>query len=491
MGIATDQAEAGTRPSEADNQRSIGCLQTNPILKYVGLSLLLAYHYVLWFVHDSFVDTQLLSNQITYAWLVNLVATSLSMLVTGVLLGRKRHLSDVKWLSYGLPVALGLCTLVLQFLPGLHPGNLAIFAMAFLTGAMEGLVLILWGECLTRLHAKFSVVHIGTTFGATLVLCIGIGSVIPSFLTPFFTALLAIASGVLLVLMSTRIEGSYPQLLPRKTSRRALINVFIVCGISFLTGIACYFLAAIIPWQELPMSSACFTVGIAVAGIALFVMSLICLPLKNSQSIFKIFPWLLVLTVVAFSLFLADHYFYFDAFIVALSVSSLLEVSLIMYFGILVQRGFFAPALAFMMSFASIRLGISIGNGLALFYESMPTVAMRITPETCLVFICLIVVALIPMSKRESVIIGMTSEPAAPAEADVICGQIIDEFCLSDREGEILKLIARGNTAKTIATKLVISPHTVNTHIRHIYEKVDIHKRSELLEYINMRRSDG
>lgn len=195
--------------------------------------------------------------------------------------------------------------------------------------------------------------------------------------------------------------------------------------------------------------------------------------------------------MVAFSLFLADHYFYFDAFIVALSVSSLLEVSLIMYFGILVQRGFFAPALAFMMSFASIRLGISIGNGLALFYESMPTVAMRITPETCLVFICLIVVALIPMSKRESVIIGMTSEPAAPAEADVICGQIIDEFCLSDREGEILKLIARGNTAKTIATKLVISPHTVNTHIRHIYEKVDIHKRSELLEYINMRRSDG
>ena len=40
------------------------------------------------------------------------------------------------------------------------------------------------------------------------------------------------------------------------------------------------------------------------------------------------------------------------------------------------------------------------------------------------------------------------------------------------------------------AEKLVISPYTVNTHVRHIYEKMQIHKRSELLNYLNMQRSD-
>ena len=53
-----------------------------------------------------------------------------------------------------------------------------------------------------------------------------------------------------------------------------------------------------------------------------------------------------------------------------------------------------------------------------------------------------------------------------------------------------MKLIARGNTVNSIANKLYISPHTVNTHIRHIYDKVGIHKRGELLEYINMKKEE-
>mgnify|MGYP002151089938 CR=1 FL=1 len=44
--------------------------------------------------------------------------------------------------------------------------------------------------------------------------------------------------------------------------------------------------------------------------------------------------------------------------------------------------------------------------------------------------------------------------------------------------------------ASAVAEKLVISPYTVNTHVRHIYEKMQIHKRSELLNYLNMQRSD-
>lgn len=63
--------------------------------------------------------------------------------------------------------------------------------------------------------------------------------------------------------------------------------------------------------------------------------------------------------------------------------------------------------------------------------------------------------------------------------------ELAKEFSLSAREREIVMLIARGFTTDNVAKKLVISPYTVNTHIRHVYEKIGIRKRSELIDYIN------
>ena len=53
---------------------------------------------------------------------------------------------------------------------------------------------------------------------------------------------------------------------------------------------------------------------------------------------------------------------------------------------------------------------------------------------------------------------------------------------LSARELEVLEDFARGRTAVSIAEKLFISPNTVKTHLRRIYEKGGIHSRQELLD---------
>lgn len=59
--------------------------------------------------------------------------------------------------------------------------------------------------------------------------------------------------------------------------------------------------------------------------------------------------------------------------------------------------------------------------------------------------------------------------------------------CLTEREREILKLVAEGHTNNQIAERLIISPKTVDTHRTHIMDKLNLHSRAELVKYA-MRR---
>ena len=56
-----------------------------------------------------------------------------------------------------------------------------------------------------------------------------------------------------------------------------------------------------------------------------------------------------------------------------------------------------------------------------------------------------------------------------------------DQKHLTSSEVEIVKLIANGLTTKEIATKRNISYHTVNTHRKNIFRKVEVSNASELI----------
>ena len=54
---------------------------------------------------------------------------------------------------------------------------------------------------------------------------------------------------------------------------------------------------------------------------------------------------------------------------------------------------------------------------------------------------------------------------------------------LTDRERQVLALIAQGRTSPEIATELFLSPHTVQTHRDRIMAKLDLHSKAGLIRY--------
>lgn len=58
---------------------------------------------------------------------------------------------------------------------------------------------------------------------------------------------------------------------------------------------------------------------------------------------------------------------------------------------------------------------------------------------------------------------------------------------LSDREKEVLRMVASGHTNAEIAAHLAITPMTVNTHIRNIYRKLQVRTRAQAVRFASLR----
>lgn len=66
------------------------------------------------------------------------------------------------------------------------------------------------------------------------------------------------------------------------------------------------------------------------------------------------------------------------------------------------------------------------------------------------------------------------------------CTEVCDEYHLSQREAEVLGLLAQKKTISEVEEELFIAEGTAKAHMRHIYEKLDIHSRQELFEILDV-----
>ena len=72
--------------------------------------------------------------------------------------------------------------------------------------------------------------------------------------------------------------------------------------------------------------------------------------------------------------------------------------------------------------------------------------------------------------------------PDAPASS-----LVLHEVLLSERETEVLRLVAQGYVNKEIAQRLEISPATVGSHIKNLYRKLAVHSRVQVVRVAQER----
>lgn len=115
--------------------------------------------------------------------------------------------------------------------------------------------------------------------------------------------------------------------------------------------------------------------------------------------------------------------------------------------------------------------------------------ALVVGPTTIALLAVSLVVYLVLGSLRGP---GLPCVVGAPASDGVSLADVADrmaaEGMLSPRESEVLALLLAGRSGVYIADELGLSPSTVKTHVRHVYEKLGVSSKQQLIDLARVRR---
>lgn len=91
---------------------------------------------------------------------------------------------------------------------------------------------------------------------------------------------------------------------------------------------------------------------------------------------------------------------------------------------------------------------------------------------------------------ERALVAAAAGEPVfSPSLAALVLGEFrrmakaTDANPLTERERDVLQLVARGHTYKEIGVELTISPKTAENHVRNILGKLHLSRRSDLVRY--------
>lgn len=148
---------------------------------------------------------------------------------------------------------------------------------------------------------------------------------------------------------------------------------------------------------------------------------------------------------------------------------------------------------------ACMYTGMAAGYMLsAVLHPFVESGAIRISSVVLIAVLCLVVIAflVLPESAVHSLLAikkpdRKSEEPAEKTGAATVslsleerCAGVARQYGLTPREQEVLVFLARGRTLSIVARDLYIAKNTARTHIEKIYQKTDIHRQQDLIDFV-------
>lgn len=438
-------------------------------------------------------------------YLVSIVAISLTLLIMGVFEHRAGQLLAWRPLLWLCAIVMGLSTALMP-LGGLPApeGGLVIAVAGVASGISSGIVLMYLGMALSRLslHEAVASVAIGqiaspVLFSLTLFLP-SAGSLACACLLPFLTAI-ALHRTVALIHLGDGNEAIAPlnrQQAPEDADEHRQIArlVFRIALCVGLVNFAHELMRTLYIQIDLVSSGnqlyavvQCVASTGAIIGavaIALAMMSVRTLAMPR-LCYWGITLFLMMGILLGPAPLLFSRINSFVPYTVNQAADSCFGLFMWIMTAALCQR--FSSTRV--RTFAFIRAGWALGPLAGLLLGRLALTVGGLAPAT--VYACMLVAVLAVFFAMGAVLnerVLMETMDILPLERrerfQDKCRHIIERYGLSEREGEIMIMFAKGRNLDYIQEELFISKSTVSTHRQHIYKKLGIHSQQELLDLV-------
>ncbi|OUO92486.1 hypothetical protein B5F40_00895 [Gordonibacter sp. An230] len=144
-----------------------------------------------------------------------------------------------------------------------------------------------------------------------------------------------------------------------------------------------------------------------------------------------------------------------------------------------------APARYFGLYAAVTYLSMLAGKALSYSLAPVAGTAAAFVGLVCVVVLVVIAFVVLPEDQVRLFEGSLRLSDDERAEGEAFaerCRLFAAAYGLTERETEVMGLLAKGRTLRVIADRLTISKGTAGTHISNIYRKTDVHKQQDLID---------
>lgn len=468
-------------------------------LRYLGLGLLIAWVYGSWFSAGIFPDGSPRGPESLYA---SLIASAVVLLALAVRPHRRVPLPPAAVFAAAVVVS---ATTLLFFV---MPSGLPLVAAGVVGGAASALLWVGWGELFCQVDLEITEACIPASLGV-FVVAVLLTYLLPSPASGILAALFPVASALLLLLCKNDQPADFSFPAPVEPLRSVLPVLVSLAFCSMVCGTATGCVVTSLPPEGGRLLGEGGGILFYVVGGALAALiALFAIAHTSRMSFSFLYEWAIPLIVFSLALrALGDTAAGVLASLLACTAALCVEMLFFAIFARITAKGLCLPSETFGIFRAMVQLGFLLGAVLG------GTFAARWGLPLYLGLICLCVVMLplfTHLQKRFEVpgplpgafgdgetgdvravdgarADGAASEVPAGAAFDYVAA-MTETFKLSPREQEVLRYLGKGRSVPYMREVMTLSKSTIETHIKHIYAKTDVHSKQELIDLIESYR---